>query len=152
MAPTPALPERSVALMSRQVLNTALTNLVLLVLVAMPLFFLLVWIQSLLGQVAGATDVGYVIETGGVYYLTNLLPVLVGGLVHQAVWLALPGEWLKIVRRIVALLFTPLIPIVVLLSWGGPAESLAALSVPMVLALAVYVFLMRSPAAPCDQV
>lgn len=134
--------------MNGEVLKAALKNLTLLALVAMPMFFLLVWIQALLGRATGATDLGYVIETGGVYYLTNLIPVLVGGLVHQAIWLALPGEWSKLVRRIVALLLTPLIPIAVLISWGGPAGSLTTFAIPMVLALAVYILLMRSPAAP----
>jgi len=132
--------------MNREVLGTALKNLALLALVAMPLFFVLVWLQALLRSATGARDLGYVLETGGVYYLTNLVPVLVGGAVHQILWILLPRQWPNARRKAVALVLTPVIPLAVLLSWGGPAESLMRFTVPMVLALGIYVLLMRQVA------
>lgn len=135
--------------MSRTILRTVLKNLALLALVAMPLFFVLVWVQVLLGRAAGATDLGSVMETGGVYYLTNLAPVLLAGLIHQVMWLVLPKDWPNAIRRVVALLLASVIPIAVVVSWGGPARSLLNFAVPMIVALAVYVFLMRgSPSEP----
>lgn len=137
--------------MNRNTMTTALKNLALLALVAMPLFFLLVWIEALLGNAMGARDRSYVLETGGVYYLTNVLPVLVGGAVHQALWLALPRKWTAGRRKAVALLLTPVIPLAVLVSWGGPAESLLRFAIPMVLALTTYVLLMRQDTGQAAQ-
>lgn len=124
-------------------LTTALKNLALLVFLAMPLFFLFVWIQALLRNGTAARDLGYVLETGGVYYLTNLLPVLIGGAVHQVFWLALPRKWPDGGRKAVALLLTPVIPLAIWILWGGPAGSLLSFAVPMILALITYVFMMR---------
>lgn len=132
--------------MNKSALTTALKNLALLALVVMPLFFVLVWVQALLGRATGATDLGYVAETGGVYYLTNVAPVLLGGIIHQVIWLVLPNEWPSARRRAVAFLTAPVIPIAALLSWGGPASSFLPFAVPMLLAFAVYVLLLRGPA------
>jgi hypothetical protein len=136
--------------MNTSVVTTVGKNLALLALVAMPLFFVLTWIQGLLGQAARATDLGYVAETGGVYYLSNLIPVLVGGLIHQIFWLVLPRTWPSARRRIVALLLAPVIPVAVLLAWGGSAGSLLYFAVPMLVTLVVYVLLIRLPSAPAQ--
>lgn len=134
--------------MNKSAVTTVVKNLALLALVAMPLFFALTWIQGLVGRAAGATDLGYVAEAGGVYYLSNLIPVLVGGLIHQVFWLVLPRAWPITRRRIMALLLAPLIPVAVLLAWGGSAEGLLNFAVPMLVTLVVYVLLIRLPSAP----
>ena len=100
--------------MIRTVVVTALKNLGWLVVVALPLFFLLTWVQALVAGAEGSRDLGYVLETGAVYYLTNLPPVLVGGVIHQVIWLVLPRAWPRTRRMIMALVVAPLIPITVL--------------------------------------
>lgn len=131
--------------MNRRSTATVLQNLTLLALVAMPSFFVLVWIQALLTAGTRATDLGDVIETGGFYYLANLLPVLVGGVVHQITWLALSQAWPTAKRRIVALLLAPVIPVTLLLFWGGRVVDLLYFGVPMFVALGVYVLLLKIP-------
>lgn len=133
--------------MNKTALSTVIRNLALLALVVLPLFFVLVWAQALFARAADATNLGYVLETGSVYYLTNVVPVLLGGLIHQVIWLLLPNAWPGRRRRMVALLLAPVIPMAVLVSWGGPAGSLLSFAVPMALALAVHVLLMRGPAS-----
>lgn len=122
-----------------------LKNLALLAFVVTPVFFVLVWIQALFQQASGVTDLGYVLETGGVYYLSNLIPVLVGGIIHQLLLLVLPGEWTNTRIRSIAFLLAFVIPITVWLSWGGPVSSFLNFAVPMSLALVIYVLLIRIP-------
>lgn len=131
--------------MSTAKIKTALMNLLLLALVATPIFFFLVWAQGLITGAEGSTEVGYVLTTGAVYYLNNLIPILIGGLVHQIVWVCLPQGWSSSKTRAVALVLAPVIPVAVWVAWGGPARSLLHFVVPMALALLVYVFLMRTP-------
>lgn len=131
--------------MNRQTMVTGLRNVVLLVLIAMPLFFMLVWFQALLQGTAGGKDLRYVLETGGVYYLNNVLPVLAGGLLHQAAWFALPQGWPVGRRRLIAFILALIIPLGVVVAWGGPASSLMDFAVPIVLSTALYVLLMKPP-------
>ncbi|MAO63621.1 MAG: hypothetical protein CL666_01340 [Balneola sp.] len=131
--------------MRRIVWIKVLKNLVLLALVVLPIFFVFVWIQSLLQQATGATEIAYVMETGGVYYLSNVIPVLVGGLIHQLLLTFLPRELESTKYRIVAFFLTLIIPMVVWLLWGGPVKSFLLFAVPMILALGVYALLIRIP-------
>ena len=104
--------------------KTVLMNLALLALVATPVFFLLVWIQGLTTGAEGSGDFGYVVTTGAVYYLNNIIPILVGGLVHQVIWVSLPEGWSSSRAKLVALLVSPVIPLAVWIAWGGPVWSL----------------------------
>ena len=55
--------------MNRTVLTVVVKNLALLSFVAMPVFFILVWLQALFGQAFVATDLGDSVDTGSGYYL-----------------------------------------------------------------------------------
>ena len=131
--------------MNRTTLVVVAKNMMLLAALALPLFFALVWLQALFNRGEGATDVGGAVEAGGVYYLANVVPVTLGGLIHQVLWVLLPRGWSQARRRIVAFASSPLIPLAVLLSWGGSAAHLMGLAMPMVLALAAYALVLRLP-------
>ncbi len=131
--------------MNRMALVVAAKNMTLLIALALPVFFAMVWLQAFVRQVAGAADVGYAIETGGVYYVANVVPVLAGGLVHQLLWLLFPRDWSRTRRRLAAFVCAPVIPLAVLFSWGGSGARLLPYVVPMILALALYVIMIRSP-------
>ena len=129
--------------MNRQMMVIGIRNLVLLVVIVMPLFFMLVWLQTLSQGTTGGKDVRYVLETGGVYYLNNVLPVLAGGVLHQAIWFALPQDWPVGRRRLIAFSLALIIPLSVVVAWGGPASNLVAFVVPIVLSTTLYVLLMK---------
>ncbi len=96
--------------MNKTILTTALENLALLVLVAMPLFFALLWVRALVAGVEGATDLGGVAEMGVFSYLAIVVPVLVGGLIHHVIWFVLPMAWPGARRRLVALFLAAVYP------------------------------------------
>lgn len=129
--------------MNKATLLTALKNLGWLALVALPAFFLLVWVQALLGRAQGSRDLGYALETGGFYYLAYVPYVLLGGLVHQMMLRLLPAGLRRFQQRIVALLLTPVIPLILVL--GGDPWTVSEFLVPMVLALVLYGLLMGLP-------
>lgn len=116
-------------------------NLAILVFIVMPLFFLMGWLYALISN----TDFRYIIETGIVYYLYNVVPVIIGGAIHQLILVTLPKDWTEVKFRIIALLSSPLIPIAIWIAWGGEAKNLIPFAVPIILVLIVYVFLMRKP-------
>lgn len=135
--------------MNKATLLTALKNLGWLVLVALPVFFLLVWLQALVGRAEGSRDLGYALETGGFYYLASVLYVLLGGLVHQVLVFLLPASSSPPRRRVIALLLTPVVPLA--LVPGGGLGTLLEFLIPTVLALATYGVLMRIPGVPARE-
>jgi hypothetical protein len=132
-------------MMTKAALLTALKNLGWLALVAFPAFFLLVWIQALIGGAEGSRDLGYVLETGGFYYLAYVMYVLLGGLVHQISLLFLPRSWSPSQRRGAAVLLTPVIPLLLILL-GEWAHTIAEFLIPIILTLVIYGLLIRLPA------
>ncbi|MDX2207389.1 MAG: hypothetical protein SFU57_07080 [Gemmatimonadales bacterium] len=129
------------------ILPTGVKNMGRLALVALPVFFLLVWVQALLGGAARGRDLGYILETGGFYYLASVLYVLLGGLVHQLLVLCLLRTGFRRARpRVVALLLSPVIPLA--LSLGGGLRTVQEFLIPTSVALAIYVFLMKLPSLP----
>jgi hypothetical protein len=131
--------------MSRTTVSTVLRNLALLGLGALPLFFVLVWFQSLVGGGDESRRFGYVLETGGFYYLTYVVYVLLGGLAHQALLLLLPASLGPSVRRIAAVLLTVVIPLV-LIVMGERLTTITDFAIPLIVSLGVYGFLTRFPA------
>ena len=130
--------------MNRETLLIALKNLGWLALVMLPMFFVLTWVQALIAGAEGSRDLGYVVEAGGFYYLTYVLWVLLGGLVHQILVFLLPGSWGRAQRRVVAILLTPVIPVLVILVGEQPA-TVTGFLIPLILALAIYGLLIHLP-------
>jgi hypothetical protein len=87
---------------------------------------------------------GNVAQTGAVYFLANVIAVVVGGVIHQVIWLNMPRRWSLLTRRVAALFGAlVIIPAAVLVAWGGAASSLIPFALPMVVALLAYVILAR---------
>lgn len=108
-------------------MKVALRNLAILVFGALPLGIALVWLESLivpLDWMEGVERGGSVGEyaTGLLFWLLVLLiPVLLGGIVHQLLVGLIPASWAPIQRRLAILLTSPVILVMlVLLSTGSP--------------------------------
>jgi hypothetical protein len=130
--------------MPKRLIVTALRNIAVLVLVAMPLFFLLTWLQALVTRTLDADALANAAETGAVYFLANAVAIVIGGVIHQGFWLSMPRGWSLLTRRAAALVAAlVIIPVAVLVAWGGSASNLLPFAVPMVLALLAYVILSR---------
>lgn len=134
--------------MNKKMFLIALKNVVWLVLGVLPVFFVLLWLQTLIVGMQESRELVSVLQAGVFFYLSIVIPVLIGGVVHQILLVAVSKVWAEITEvwfRIVALLISPLIPVAVWLSWGGEAKHLLPFTIPMILVLIVYVFLMRKP-------
>jgi RHS repeat-associated protein len=129
----------------KSIRNTLLRNVTMLMLIAFPLLFLAAWVQGLVARAPGSNDMARAFETGAFYYLGNFIPVLIGGLAHNAMIAALPVRWPELGKRLVAFCLSIIVPVTALVAWGGPATSLAPLSIPLLIALAVYAMLLRFP-------
>ncbi len=130
--------------MNRETIMLILRNLAVLALAVFPLCFLLAWLQGLITGMPDTHRIGYMLETGAFYFFSYLGPVLLGGVVHQAMLLMLPRGWPAVRRRLVGALLSVVIPGTVVLL-GQPPDVLAWLILPMVLALVVYALLLRLP-------
>lgn len=130
--------------MNNAVLITTLKNMGWLVLVALPCFFLLVWVQALISDAEGSRNIGYALETGAFYYLGSVFYVAFGGLVHQVFLLFLPSTWGQFKHRVIALLLTPVIPLLLILM-GERVQTITDFLIPLILALGVYGLLIRLP-------
>jgi hypothetical protein len=125
---------------------TILKNIGWLILVALPCFFLLVWTQALIGDAEGSQNISYSLETGIFYYLGSVLYVVLGGLVHQVLLLFLPNTWNQFKLRVIALLLTPVIPLLLILM-GERTQTITDFLIPVILALGVYGLLISLPEA-----
>lgn len=130
--------------MSRFTAKSLILNLLLLVFGAVPLVFFLVWLGNLLLGRYEQLSLGFAASSGYLYTVIYFLPVLVGGLIHQALVAALPPGWTAWKRRIAAVLLTVVIPVVLIL-FGQPIDVLGWFAIPITIALIAYGLLMRLP-------
>lgn len=130
--------------MNKKMLIIALKNVAWLVLVALPAFFLLVWVQALIGGAYGSRNLGYALETGAFYYLGSVLYVGFGGVVYQTLLLFLPAFWSRLVARIVAVLLTSVIPILFIFL-GERVQTITEFLIPIILTLGMYGLLIKLP-------
>lgn len=125
-------------------LKTAARNLVFLLLVAVPLGILTGWIEVLLfppewmKPMAPAVPASEGLSTFAFWYLVLLLPVLLGGCLHQVALRFVPP------RRLMVLLTTP----IVLLGPGVLGHSLGeftelSIVAPIVISLLAYGMIAR---------
>lgn len=133
--------------MNKEKLLIVLKNLGLLVFVALPLFFVFVWVQALIGGTKESRSLGYVLETGAFFYIIYVLYVALGGIVHQALLLLLPVSWPVFWQRVTAILLTPIIPIT-LIVLGERVQTITWFLIPVILMLGIYGLLIRLPNAP----
>ena len=126
--------------MNRKNLILILKNLGRLIFIALPCFFLLVWIQAIINGAEGRFELGYVIETGAFYYLAVILYVAMGGLFHALIILFLPNSWSHLFRRFVVFFLTPIIPISLIIL-GERLETITDFLVPVILMLCIYGFI-----------
>lgn len=129
--------------MNRLKIKPAAVNVVILAGVALPVLFVLVWLQALVTSGGTPESFRSALTTAGVYYIANFIPVCIGGFAHQLIWLSLPRAWSGFARRLTAFVSTPLIPVAVVVAWGGPIVRLAPIWIPIVMSLALYVVLLR---------
>ncbi|TVQ15098.1 MAG: hypothetical protein EA364_02965 [Balneolaceae bacterium] len=130
--------------MTKTKLLIALKNVVWLILVALPAFFLLVWVQALIEGAYGSRNLSYALETGAFYYLGSVLYVCLGGVVHQAIILCMPAIWSRFVVRITAVLLTSVIPLLFILL-GERVQTITEFVIPIILTLGVYGLLIKLP-------
>lgn len=130
--------------MRRPNIKTAVVNLLILLLGALPLTFLLIWVGNLILGYYAEVNVVNAIASGYSYTVVYLLPVALGGIIHQALVCALPRSWTPLAHRVGAVALTAVIPLT-LLVLGQPVEVVGWFAVPIGLSLLVYGLLMRLP-------
>lgn len=136
--------------MRRPSIKTVVVNLLILLLGALPLTFLLIWVGNLILGYYAEVNIVNAIASGYLYTVVYLLPVALGGIVHQALVYALPRSWTPSTHRVAAVALTAVIPLT-LLALGQPAEVVGWFAVPMGLSLLAYGLLMRLPGNQSSQ-
>jgi len=126
--------------------KTIFKNIGWLILVALPCSFLLVWVQTLIEGSEGSQKIGYALETGLFYYLGSILYIALGGLLHQIFLLFFSSKWSLLKHRIIALLLTPIIPLLLILL-GERVQTITDFLIPVVIGLGIYAFFLRPPKA-----
>jgi hypothetical protein len=105
----------------------ALQNLAILVFGALPLTIALVWLETLIAPldwmkgIDGGGSVGDYVVGFLFWMIVLVIPVLVGGVVHQLLIALVPASWSPAQRRLAILLTSPVIlAALVPLSTGNP--------------------------------
>lgn len=126
-------------------MKRALSNILLLFLVAFPIWFAGLWLTA----TARMGPQGHWWEAVGFYFLIMAPPLLLGGVIQQVVvrWLV-PASWSSGRRRAAAMVSTLTVPLAFLLFRTDPGLLLSAgMVVPMAIALLAYGVVMRLPEA-----
>jgi len=129
--------------MNRKIITWFFKNLGVLLFVALPCFFVFVWIQAILNKSPGRFELGYVIETGAFYYIAYILPIAISGLIHSLIIALFPTTWSCSTRRAIVFIFTPIIPFFFILFFRWRIEIISEFLVPIILMLGVYGFLFK---------
>jgi len=121
-----------------------LTNLGLLLVLVLPVWFGLMWVLTRGVDGPAANDAW---PEATLFYFAVLAPqLLAGGVVQQVALLGVPREWSSGRTRLIAVLSTLLIPLALVLFGGEPALLLAPISaVPLALGLLLYGVTQRLP-------
>lgn len=114
-----------------------LGNLGKLLFIALPCFFLFVWVQAIFNQSQGRFEIGYVLETGAFYYLAVIFWVATGGLFHSLIIEFIPVSLSQNIRRIAVFVVTPIIPISIII-FGERLETITEFLIPIFLMLCIY--------------
>ncbi len=121
--------------------KVAMYNMAILLLVALPAKLLIAAAQDL-GH--GPNSFGKYLEYGAFYYLVDIGPFLLGGLLHQLLWFFLSRTPLGLGARILAYLASPVIPIMSFLLWQADLRTaIRAFALPIAIAMALYVILLK---------
>lgn len=134
----------------RNTSKSAVRNLVLLVVVALPLAMLAVWAQTLIfppdwmqGSEGGASAGDYL--AGFLFWMLILVvPVFLGGCLHQAILYSFPTSWTATRQRLGIICTSPVI-LVGFLAIGNAHQAflLPRMFLPVAVALLSYGFLAR---------
>lgn len=121
-----------------------LTNLALLVLVFMPLTFVLIGIIEMVRAESPTVDRDFATGSLVLYSVIYAVPVLIGGLLHQAAVTLLPSRWSSQRMRLAAVLLSPVVLVGVALL-GQPVQVLMWFAGPLLISLVLFGFVSRLP-------
>lgn len=131
-------------------LKTAGCNLAVLLAGAIPLAIITAWIEGLIHPVEWKRDVIQVTEVSEVlsaflfWYLVLIVPVLIGGILHQVLLRFLPMPHGATGQRIALLLSTPIVLLGFLVVGNSPGGMLVGRAIaPIIIALLGYGMLVR---------
>src|SRR5688572_22009265 len=125
--------------MRKKAIQSVIVNVVVLLAIAAPVFFVTAWLSGLLiGQVT-LSRFSHSLETGGFFYVVNLFYLCVGGLLQQAVvWLVYTLRGGQ-AGRVMVFMTSWIIPITTFSLWGGGLwSSMSSFALPWFVALLVY--------------
>ncbi len=123
--------------MNQKTLIRILKNLGKLLFIALPCFFLFIWMQAIINESQSRFEFGYILEIGAFYYLAVILWVALGGLIHSLVIEVLPQSWGQKIRRIAVFGFSPIIPISLII-FSARIETITEYLIPIILMLSIY--------------
>ena len=145
MAPTPVSePLRDDSRSSGDRWGRAGFNLLILVGGALPLWIVAEWLQALVfpPPESGSTGWGKFGDAAQMFVLEFFamgIPLLFGGVLHQAALLVIPKSWSRRVSRATILVTSPLVGVFLVAMTGNPEQFFSPCIVaPTMLALAFY--------------
>ena len=121
-------------------------NLLKLILIAHPLFFILVWVQALFQGAEGSREISYSIEVGLFYYLGSILYIILAGIIYNVALLFIPSSMNETIIRIIGVILTCLIPLLIIL-FGERYQTIAEFLIPVIIAMFTYGMIVHFPNA-----